>query len=114
MCDIPEGEEGAFEDGGGKAAPPILANVVRAGSSLSNSGGGGKGSGGTGTPGEMKVSGEATTIFKDMVDALGDSQAQLPPTPTPPQPLPLCAPPRAFSRPARPPLPPSPQARARM
>lgn len=41
VCDIPDGEEGAYEDEGlqPRMPQPILANVVKAGSSTLNSGG---------------------------------------------------------------------------
>ncbi|KAL3918886.1 MAG: hypothetical protein SGPRY_005836 [Prymnesium sp.] len=69
VCDVADGEDSALDTDAKtrKHTPPTDSSLD--GKSLSNS------SSDMG-PGEVKVSGEATTIFKDMEDALDDTQQQ--------------------------------------
>jgi len=73
VCDVPDGEEINTEPEPKliAASTPVVMNAHHMTGSTCSSGGG------CSTPGELRVTGEATTIFKDMVDALGENQAVL-------------------------------------
>jgi hypothetical protein len=84
VCDVPEGEEGAadfgnspFGDGQRSPQPAILATTVRKGTPpvllcpLT-------GAPSAGSPlADVKIAGEASTIFKDMVAALGENTSSI-------------------------------------
>ena len=77
VCSNPDGDADTYDKDGNLKNPegkqPVLAAVVRSSSAMSN------GVPRPGSVGKVEVSGEATTIFKDMSEALGDNQSSTSP-----------------------------------